>query len=86
MFLAGDYDEMSELVFNANEKKNPKLLSNMLLTLVLYFQIFKAVVFEIHGQTKQTRSKAVKNLRQHACSGLVKMCTKYLDLIFVSMD
>ena len=41
-------------------------------------------MFELPGQTKQTRSKAVKNLRQHACSGLVKMCTKYLDLIFVS--
>ena len=39
LFLAGDYDEMSELVFNANEKKkNPNLLSNMSLTLVLYFR------------------------------------------------
>ena len=48
-------------------------------------QIFRTVVFELPGQTKGTRSKAVKNVRQHACSGLVKMCTKYHDLIFVSI-
>lgn len=45
-------------------------------------KIFSAVVFNLPGQTKSTRSKAVKNVRQHACSVLVKVCKQYPDLLF----
>ncbi|GAB1599827.1 exportin-5-like [Argonauta hians] len=45
-------------------------------------KIFSAVIFNLPGQTKSTRSKAVKNVRQHACSVLVKVCKQYPDLLF----
>ncbi|XP_060568064.1 exportin-5-like, partial [Ruditapes philippinarum] len=48
--------------------------------------IFSAVVFNLPGQTKSTRSKAVKNVRQHACSILVKICKEYQDLVFPVFD
>ena len=47
-------------------------------------QIFAAAVFSLDGQTKSTRSKAVKNVRRHACSVLVKMCKEYPQLLLVS--
>ena len=53
---------------------------------VLLFQIFSAVIFNLPGQTKATRSKAVKNVRQHACSVLVKICKQYQKLVFVSIN
>ncbi|KAH3845887.1 hypothetical protein DPMN_088177 [Dreissena polymorpha] len=45
-------------------------------------KIFAAVIFNLPGQTKSTRSKAVKNVRQHACSVLVKICKDYQTLMF----
>ena len=47
-------------------------------------QIFASVVFSLPGQTKSTRSRAVKNVRQHACSVLVKICKEYPEILFVS--
>nr|QOW64975.1 hypothetical protein [Lymnaea stagnalis] len=44
-------------------------------------KIFDAVVFNLPGQTKSTRSQAVKNVRVHACSVLVKICKNYPDLL-----
>ncbi|XP_033734576.1 exportin-5-like [Pecten maximus] len=49
-------------------------------------KIFSAVTFNLPGQTKSTRSKAVKNVRQHACSILVKICKVYTDLLFPVFD
>ncbi|XP_076464074.1 exportin-5-like [Babylonia areolata] len=43
--------------------------------------IFASVVFTLPGQTKSTRSRAVKNVRQHACSVLVKICKEYPDIL-----
>ncbi|GFN82344.1 cilia- and flagella-associated protein 36-like, partial [Plakobranchus ocellatus] len=43
-------------------------------------KIFGAVVFNLPGQTKSKRSQAVKNVRVHACSVLVKVCKNYPDL------
>ncbi|KAL5008996.1 hypothetical protein ScPMuIL_014577 [Solemya velum] len=48
--------------------------------------IFSAVIFNIPGQTKGTRSRAVKNVRQHACSVLVKICKQYPELLFPVFD
>ncbi|KAJ8309385.1 LOW QUALITY PROTEIN: hypothetical protein KUTeg_014259 [Tegillarca granosa] len=49
-------------------------------------KIFSAVTFNILGQTKSTRSRAVKNARQHACSILVKICKQYQELLFPVFD
>ncbi|XP_013773403.1 exportin-5-like [Limulus polyphemus] len=44
-------------------------------------KIFSAVVFNFPGQTKATRSKAIKNVRRHACSSLVKICKQHPKLL-----
>ncbi|CAN7999544.1 unnamed protein product [Ixodes hexagonus] len=43
--------------------------------------IFSAAVFSLPGQCKNTRSRAVRNLRRHACSGLVKLCKLHPRLV-----
>ncbi|KAK7492294.1 hypothetical protein BaRGS_00016391 [Batillaria attramentaria] len=48
--------------------------------------IFGSVVFSLPGQTKSTRSRAVKNVRQHACSVLVKVCKEYPDILFPEFE
>ncbi|KAI4484620.1 hypothetical protein M0804_007186 [Polistes exclamans] len=40
-------------------------------------KIFAALVFEVPGETKITRSKAAKNVRRHAASLMVKISLKY---------
>ncbi|RUS77141.1 hypothetical protein EGW08_015097 [Elysia chlorotica] len=49
-------------------------------------KIFGAVVFNLPGQTKSKRSQAVKNVRVHACSVLVKVCKNYPDLFLPEFD
>ncbi|XP_041351091.1 LOW QUALITY PROTEIN: exportin-5-like [Gigantopelta aegis] len=49
-------------------------------------KIFGAVGFSLVGQTKGTRSRGVKNVRQHACSILVKICRQNTDLLFPVFD
>jgi len=44
---------------------------------VIVDKIFAAAVFNQEGQTKGTRSRAVKNVRRHACSILIKACKQY---------
>ncbi|KAK6181164.1 hypothetical protein SNE40_009086 [Patella caerulea] len=53
---------------------------------VVLDKIFGAVIFNLPGQTKGTRSRAVKNVRQHACSIVVKICKQYPALIFPAFD
>ena len=48
---------------------------------VVLNKIFSAAQFTVEGQTKATRSKAVRNVRRHACSVLVKICKVYPDLL-----
>ncbi|XP_012279678.1 exportin-5 [Orussus abietinus] len=40
-------------------------------------KIFAALVFEVPGETRETRSKAAKNVRRHAASLMVKIGLKY---------
>ncbi|XP_033335088.1 exportin-5-like protein Ranbp21 [Megalopta genalis] len=40
-------------------------------------KIFAALVFELPGETKDTRSKSAKNVRHHAASLMVKISLKY---------
>ncbi len=49
-------------------------------------KIFSSAVFNLEGQTKATRSKAVKNVRRHACSCLVKICKQSPDLLLPSFN
>ncbi|XP_076324689.1 exportin-5-like protein Ranbp21 [Tachypleus tridentatus] len=49
-------------------------------------KIFSAVVFNFSGQTKATRSKAVKNVRRHACSSLVKICKQHPKLLLPAFE
>ncbi|XP_023226936.1 exportin-5-like [Centruroides sculpturatus] len=49
-------------------------------------KLFMSVVFSQPGQTKATRSKAVKNVRRHACSFLVKICKQHPRLLLPLFD
>ncbi|RWS27671.1 exportin-5-like protein [Leptotrombidium deliense] len=44
-------------------------------------KMFTLALYRIEGQTKQTRSKPVKNLRRHACCAFVKLCRFYPKLL-----
>ncbi|KAI0243017.1 Exportin-5 [Lamellibrachia satsuma] len=49
-------------------------------------KIFSTVVFNIEGQTKATRSKAVRNVRRHACSVMIKISKQYPHLLVPAFD
>ncbi|KAM9726861.1 exportin-5 [Menidia menidia] len=47
---------------------------------VLY-KLFKAIPFEIEQDRKIPRTRAVKNLRRHACCSIIKICRDYPQFI-----
>ncbi|KAK7075731.1 Exportin-5 [Halocaridina rubra] len=49
-------------------------------------KIFSALTFSLPGQTKDSRSRAVKNVRRHACSLLVKISRGYPDILINAFD
>lgn len=49
-------------------------------------KIFAALVFNLSGQTKDTRSRAVKNVRRHAASLMVKISQRYPLLLLPMFD
>ncbi|XP_013417289.1 exportin-5 [Lingula anatina] len=49
-------------------------------------KIFTTVLFNLGCQTKATRSRAVKNVRRHACSSLVKICKQFPELLLPGFD
>ena len=49
-------------------------------------RIFSAVVFNVPGQNKSTRSRACKNLRRHACSSLVTICKKHATFLMPKFE
>ncbi|KAG0419176.1 hypothetical protein HPB47_004293, partial [Ixodes persulcatus] len=49
-------------------------------------KIFTSAAFSLPGQSKNTRSRAVRNLRRHACSGLVKLCKLHPRLLMPCFD
>uniref|UniRef100_T1J6B3 Exportin-5 C-terminal domain-containing protein n=1 Tax=Strigamia maritima TaxID=126957 RepID=T1J6B3_STRMM len=49
-------------------------------------KLFSAMTFSLPGQTKSNRSRAVKNVRRHACSSLVKICKHHPDLLISSFE
>ncbi|XP_036978586.1 exportin-5 isoform X1 [Acanthopagrus latus] len=52
---------------------------------VLY-KLFKAVTFEVGQDNKAPRTRAVKNVRRHACSSIIKMCRDYPQFILPCFD
>uniref|UniRef100_A0A3B4Y9U3 Exportin-5 n=1 Tax=Seriola lalandi dorsalis TaxID=1841481 RepID=A0A3B4Y9U3_SERLL len=55
------------------------------LTQVLY-KLFKAITFEIGQDNKAPRTRAVKNVRRHACSSIIKICRDYPQFILPCFD
>ncbi|CAB3377710.1 Hypothetical predicted protein [Cloeon dipterum] len=49
-------------------------------------KIFSALVFALPGQTKDKRTRAVKNVRRHAASLMVKLAQKYPLLLLPLFD
>ncbi|XP_070696536.1 exportin-5 [Pempheris klunzingeri] len=52
---------------------------------VLY-KLFKAITFEIVQENKVPRTRAVKNVRRHACSSIIKICRDYPQFILPCFD
>ncbi|XP_073338739.1 exportin-5 isoform X2 [Pagrus major] len=52
---------------------------------VLY-KLFKAITFEIGQDNKAPRTRAVKNVRRHACSSIIKICRDYPQFILPCFD
>ncbi|RXM30463.1 Exportin-5 [Acipenser ruthenus] len=44
-------------------------------------KLFLSVTFEVIEESKAPRTRAVKNVRRHACSSIIKMCRDYPQLI-----
>lgn len=49
-------------------------------------KIFSALLFSLNGQSKECRSRAVKNVRRHAASLMVKIGQKYPLLLLQMFD
>lgn len=49
-------------------------------------KIFSALTFSLPGQTKDSRSRAVKNVRRHGCSLMVKIARGYPDILMEAFD
>ncbi|XP_043916295.1 exportin-5 isoform X2 [Protopterus annectens] len=49
-------------------------------------KLFSAVTFEIVDESKAPRTRAVKNVRRHACSSLIKLCRDYSHLVLPCFD
>lgn len=49
-------------------------------------KIFAALVFTLPGETKESRSRAVKNVRRHAASLMVKIGQKYPLILLPVFD
>ncbi|XP_028279678.1 exportin-5 [Parambassis ranga] len=52
---------------------------------VLY-KLFNAITFEIVQENKTPRTRAVKNVRRHACSSIIKICRDYPQFILPCFD
>ncbi|XP_036402573.1 exportin-5 [Megalops cyprinoides] len=52
---------------------------------VLY-KLFASITFEVIEESKAPRTRAVKNVRRHACSSIIKMCRDYPQFILPCFD
>lgn len=92
--------ELLQLVLNF-EIKDPLVLSCVLTNVSALFpfvtykpaflpqvfsKLFSFVTFESVGESKAPRTRAVRNVRRHACSSINKMCRDYPDLVLPNFD
>uniref|UniRef100_A0A7N5ZWL9 Exportin-5 n=1 Tax=Anabas testudineus TaxID=64144 RepID=A0A7N5ZWL9_ANATE len=52
---------------------------------VLY-KLFSAITFDVAQDNKAPRTRAVKNVRRHACSSIIKICRDYSQFILPCFD
>ncbi|XP_040906451.1 exportin-5 isoform X1 [Toxotes jaculatrix] len=55
------------------------------LTQVLH-KLFKAITFEVGQDNKAPRTRAVNNVRRHACSSIIKICRDYPQFLLPCFD
>ncbi|XP_076867648.1 exportin-5 [Brachyhypopomus gauderio] len=92
--------ELLQAVVNY-ETRNPLILSCVLSNLSTLFpfilhrpqfipkvfsKIFPSITFELVEESKAPRTRAVKNVRRHACSSIIRMCRDYPDFILPCFD
>ncbi|XP_067093000.1 exportin-5 [Osmerus mordax] len=49
-------------------------------------KLFASITFEVVEESKAPRTRAVKNVRRHACSSIIKMCRDYPKFILPCFD
>ncbi|TKS85625.1 Exportin-5 [Collichthys lucidus] len=49
-------------------------------------KLFNAITFEVVQENKAPRTRAVKNVRRHACSSIIKICRDYPQFILPCFD
>ncbi|KFR10526.1 Exportin-5, partial [Opisthocomus hoazin] len=89
--------DLLQLVLNF-ETKDPLILSCVLTNVSALFpfvtyrpeylpqvlaKLFASVTFEVIEESKAPRTRAVKNVRRHACSSIIKMCRDYPQLVLM---
>ncbi|KAL7841850.1 hypothetical protein SRHO_G00255410 [Serrasalmus rhombeus] len=52
----------------------------------VFFKLFPAITFEVVEESKAPRTRAVKNVRRHACSSIIKMCRDYPEFVLPCFD
>nr|XP_006638576.1 PREDICTED: exportin-5 [Lepisosteus oculatus] len=85
---------VGQLFKNVEEEKLPIDQGIELLQAVLNYetrdplilQLFASIVFEVIEESKAPRTRAVKNVRRHACSAIIKMCRDYPYFILPCFD
>uniref|UniRef100_A0A8D0BQW5 Exportin-5 n=1 Tax=Salvator merianae TaxID=96440 RepID=A0A8D0BQW5_SALMN len=92
--------ELLQLVLSY-ETKDPLILSCVLSNVSALFpfvtyrpeflpevlsKLFASVTFEVVEENKAPRTRAVKNVRRHACSSIIKMCRDYPQLVLPNFD
>ncbi|PKU49106.1 hypothetical protein llap_548 [Limosa lapponica baueri] len=92
--------DLLQLVLNF-ETKDPLILSCVLTNVSALFpfvtyrpeylpqvlsKLFASVTFEVIEESKAPRTRAVKNVRRHACSSIIKMCRDYPQLVLPNFE
>ncbi|XP_045150698.1 exportin-5 [Echinops telfairi] len=92
--------ELLQMVLNC-DTKDPLILSCVLTNVSALFpfvtyrpeflpqvfsKLFSAVTFETVEESKPPRTRAVRNVRRHACSSIIKVCRDYPQLVLPNFD
>ncbi|EPY76699.1 exportin-5 isoform 3 [Camelus ferus] len=92
--------ELLQMVLNF-DTKDPLILSCVLTNVSALFpfvtyrpeflpqvfsKLFSSVTFETIEESKAPRTRAVRNVRRHACSSIIKMCRDYPQLVLPNFD